>query len=342
MRVRFTPRAFQDRERIFDYFAQRSPTDVANVTARLQAVIHRLAEQPESGYPENRSPGGGDGRPCKPRWLVRKGGAPIGGWSRRSERAHAMSDPVPVPDALNAELRRRFSHMMAAGRPFLEVFRECMGVSATMVAADKLVARAERAARLVERLEHALADGDGGDAIAEAGVWRGFSARLMALVAAHHRPGWRGAGLVLVDSFQGLSAARVEDAVLTPEGPMVARHATNFESDVDVVRRTLDGFPEASIHAGWIPAVLAEIPERVYRYVHLDTDLFEPTAACLEYFSARMAPGGVIVDDDYGSSRFPGVRRAWDGFVAAHPGGFETLESGQCAWTAPAGASGPC
>ena len=162
MRVRFTPRAFQDRERIFDYFAQRSPTDVANVTARLQAVIHRLAEQPESGYPENRSPGGGDGRPCKPRWLVRKGGAPIGGWSRRSERAHAMSDPVPVPDALNAELRRRFSHMMAAGRPFLEVFRECMGVSATMVAADKLVARAERTARLVERLEHALADGDGG------------------------------------------------------------------------------------------------------------------------------------------------------------------------------------
>ena len=254
-----------------------------------------------------------------------------------------MSDPVPVPDPLNAEVRRRLGHLTCAGRPFLEVFRECMAVSGTTVAADKLVARAERGARLAERLDRALGEGGGAGAIAEAGVWRGFSARLMALVAAHRRPGWRGDGLVLVDSFQGLSAARVEDAVLTPEGPMVTRHASNFESDVDVVHRTLDGFPEASIHAGWIPDAFAGIPERAYRFVHLDTVLYVPTSACLEYFSRRMVPGGVIVDDDYGSSRFPGVRRAWDGFVAAHPGGgFEALESGQCAWTAPAGAARPC
>lgn len=51
MRVRFTPRAFQDREQIFEYLAERSPAGAANVMARLRTVIHRLSEHPESGYP---------------------------------------------------------------------------------------------------------------------------------------------------------------------------------------------------------------------------------------------------------------------------------------------------
>lgn len=232
---------------------------------------------------------------------------------------------------LNAELHRRFGDRTVAGRPFLETFRECMVASGTTVAADKVLARAAKAAELAALLEGAAT---GGGAVAEAGVWRGFSARLMALVMARHRPQWRGEDLVLIDSFEGLSTPRPEDATDTADGPMVVRHATNFASGVEVVRNTLAGFPAVEIHAGWIPAVFSELPERRYRFVHLDTDLFEPTAASLAYFSRRMLPGGLIADDDYGSERFPGVRRAWDRFTQGANGRFEVRETGQCVWTA--------
>ena len=236
---------------------------------------------------------------------------------------------------LSAELRYRYGDRKVAGRPFLDVFRECMVATGTTVSPEKVAARAERALVLAELLERAIADGEG--AVAEAGVWRGFSARLMALSIAHRRHGWLGDGLVLIDSFEGLSPARPEDATDTPDGPVIARHVTNFDSGVQAVREALREFPEVAIHAGWIPPVLESLPERTYRLVHLDTDLFEPTTACLDYFAQRMAPGGVIVDDDYGSERFPGVRRAWDRFVAGRPGGFEVLPSGQCLWSAPRG-----
>jgi len=51
MKVRFTPRAFEDRERIFEYLAERSPTGAMSVMARFRAVIDQVAEHPESGYP---------------------------------------------------------------------------------------------------------------------------------------------------------------------------------------------------------------------------------------------------------------------------------------------------
>ncbi len=51
MRVRFTRRAFHDREQIFEYVAQRSPAGAANVMARIRAVVDRLPHHPQSGHP---------------------------------------------------------------------------------------------------------------------------------------------------------------------------------------------------------------------------------------------------------------------------------------------------
>ena len=50
MRIRFTRRAFGDRERIFEYLKERSPTGATNVMTRLRAAIAQLSEQPVSGY----------------------------------------------------------------------------------------------------------------------------------------------------------------------------------------------------------------------------------------------------------------------------------------------------
>lgn len=50
MRVRYTPRAFADREQIFDYLRERSPGGARNVTASIRVAVTQLSEQPYSGY----------------------------------------------------------------------------------------------------------------------------------------------------------------------------------------------------------------------------------------------------------------------------------------------------
>jgi toxin ParE1/3/4 len=49
MRVRFSPQAFADRERL-EYLNDRSPNGARNVLAAIRAAIAQLADQPYSGY----------------------------------------------------------------------------------------------------------------------------------------------------------------------------------------------------------------------------------------------------------------------------------------------------
>lgn len=53
MRVRYTPRAFSDRERIIEYLRERSPVGARNVAASIRDAVAQLREHPMSGYPTN-------------------------------------------------------------------------------------------------------------------------------------------------------------------------------------------------------------------------------------------------------------------------------------------------
>jgi toxin ParE1/3/4 len=44
MRVRFSPEAFADRERIFEYLHARSPDGARNVLASIRAAVAQLAD----------------------------------------------------------------------------------------------------------------------------------------------------------------------------------------------------------------------------------------------------------------------------------------------------------
>jgi toxin ParE1/3/4 len=50
MRVRLTPRAYADREEIFNYLHSRSPSGARNVLASIRDALTQLSEQPHSGY----------------------------------------------------------------------------------------------------------------------------------------------------------------------------------------------------------------------------------------------------------------------------------------------------
>jgi addiction module RelE/StbE family toxin len=50
MKVRYSPRAFADRETIFEYLSQRSPSGARNVMASIRETVTLLREQPYSGH----------------------------------------------------------------------------------------------------------------------------------------------------------------------------------------------------------------------------------------------------------------------------------------------------
>jgi toxin ParE1/3/4 len=50
MRVRYTPAAFSDRERIIEYLKERSTSGASNVAASIRETVAQLRDHPHSGY----------------------------------------------------------------------------------------------------------------------------------------------------------------------------------------------------------------------------------------------------------------------------------------------------
>jgi O-methyltransferase len=135
-----------------------------------------------------------------------------------------------------------------------------------------------------------------------------------------------------IGSFRGGSAYFIASAFLSMTGEEVPLHVFDtFEghpaqaitdhdpfhtpgqfnnTSYDDVREYLSPFRQVQIHKGDVSGSLPHLPEDVYRLVHIDTDLYQPTIACLEYFSPRVPTGGVVVIDDYASKNCPGVPKA--------------------------------
>ncbi len=63
---------------------------------------------------------------------------------------------------------------------------------------------------------------------------------------------------------------------------------------------------------GHVPGSLAAYDDLRFRFAHLDMDLWQPTAAAVQWLWPRMVPGGILVFHDYGISA--GVKRAVDEF----------------------------
>jgi toxin ParE1/3/4 len=54
MRVRYTPEAFSDRERIIEYLKERSISGAQNVVTSIREAVAQLGKQPHSGYRTDR------------------------------------------------------------------------------------------------------------------------------------------------------------------------------------------------------------------------------------------------------------------------------------------------
>jgi len=139
-------------------------------------------------------------------------------------------------------------------------------------------------------------------AVAEVGSYRGGSAYFIA--SAFARRTGEEVPMHVFDTFEGHpQQAITEHDEFQTTGQF---SATTY----DDVREYLSAFRRLEVHKGDVSASLGDLGEAVYRLVHIDTDLYQPTIVCLRYFGSRMSPGGVIVLDDYSSTKCPGVPMA--------------------------------
>jgi hypothetical protein len=180
----------------------------------------------------------------------------------------------------------------------------------------------QRLAALGDAVDYVLARGLPG-AFVECGVWRGGSGMMMAHRLMRHGKSDR--ELYLYDTFDGMSEPTEFD-IQANSGKAAADLLASADkstavwaySPLDDVKRNLarTGYPDARLHfvVGKVEDTIpAEAPEQI-ALLRLDTDWYESTRHELEHLYPRLAPGGVLIIDDYG--HWEGARKAVDEYFA--------------------------
>jgi O-methyltransferase len=148
-------------------------------------------------------------------------------------------------------------------------------------------------------------------AFAEVGVYKGYTARILARLAGQ-RP------VYLFDTFSGF-----DPSDLRREGVVNAgyRPPESFEdTSVEGVKRTLGRAPHVVFCVGHFPGSTTQLATSTrFALVHFDADLYEPAKSACEFFYPRMSPGGMLIFHNYNDPDYPGTRRAVDEFFSDKP-----------------------
>ena len=165
--------------------------------------------------------------------------------------------------------------------------------------------------------------------ILECGVWRGGS--MLAVANTLNQLGVTDRDLYLFDTFTGMTEPterdiRINEGKHADEflksdeiGPMAWSRPEHFIATLDDVKEgfTSVDYPTERIHyvVGKVEDTVPDQSPEVISILRLDTDWYESTKHELEHLYRRLAPGGVLILDDYGT--WQGAKEATDEFLAA-------------------------
>lgn len=172
----------------------------------------------------------------------------------------------------------------------------------------------ERVAALCDAVRYVDANAVPG-AIVECGVYRGGSAMAAALACRTAREIW------LYDTFEGMSAPSAADARASdgrPAAKLLDGAAKGeliwcYSSDAEVAANMRStGYADELVHLvkGKVEDTIPGAMPAEIAVLRLDTDWYESTRHELEHLYPRLAPGGVLIIDDYGY--WAGARKAVD------------------------------
>lgn len=182
----------------------------------------------------------------------------------------------------------------------------------------------ERLAATADAVEYVIGRGVPG-AFVECGVWKGGS--VLAMLLTLQRMEVTDREVWLYDTFEGMTEPGEKDTDLFGNSAQeaYARDEHVFDGLLDAanfsiqrVQRLLasSGYPENHLRYVQGPVeetIPAEVPDQI-ALLRLDTDWYESTKHELEHLYPRLAPGAVLIIDDYG--HFHGAREAVDEFLA--------------------------
>jgi O-methyltransferase len=155
--------------------------------------------------------------------------------------------------------------------------------------------------------------------VVELGVWRGLSAYQIATHLMHASQ--EKTEFHIFDSFEGLSEITPVDKAthLIQDAEQIRKR---YACSQDIVQANLAEFDFITYHKGWIPEGFERVQDRLFSFVHIDVDLYQPIRDSFLFFYPRLVPNGVMVLDDYGSLGFPGAKLAIDECLQENGGAF--------------------
>lgn len=160
----------------------------------------------------------------------------------------------------------------------------------------------------VELLATAISELNLQGLIAEAGVYKGGSAKLLATVFPDRR-------LLLFDSFEGMLEG--------DEHPEGGHKKGDFsDSSLHAVQEFLKDNNNCEFYKGWFPASADFLTDEEFAFVHLDMDYYQSTRDGIKVFWPRMVKGGIMLFDDWtppgyrGQVNTPGVNIAFDEYFS--------------------------
>lgn len=140
---------------------------------------------------------------------------------------------------------------------------------------------------------------------AELGVYKGETSKILNLMDPERE-------FHLFDTFEGFTAKDLKDE--TGKAATYTKH--NFaDTSLEQVSKILPS-NNFVFHKGYFPQTTENLEQKKYALVNIDTDLYKPTKAGLEYFYPLMAAGGVILVHDHNPD-WPGILQATKEFSAS-------------------------
>jgi O-methyltransferase len=162
----------------------------------------------------------------------------------------------------------------------------------------------------------------------ECGVFRGDMTWMITQTVDLQSAGKR---FYLYDTFAGLDPKYSSEEDF-PDSPAFFRFIDREyrSSDIEThVRRRFRDEPHVVVTKGVVPDVLHDVsPERI-AFLHLDMNSPRAEQAALEFLFSRIAPGGIIIFDDYGWKQFHKQKESADRTMAERGHVILELPTGQ-------------
>lgn len=140
-------------------------------------------------------------------------------------------------------------------------------------------------------------------AVAECGVNRGDFAQFISRLFPDRK-------FYLFDTFSGFDERDLDDEEKEYSKIFRAKHGTFKNNSVDYALSKIPYINNVIVRQGYFPETAAGLENEQFAFVNLDTDLYKPIKAGLEFFYPRLNPGGYIFVHDYLSKELQGVKPA--------------------------------